>query len=59
MEKSRKIMNLIALTVFLGSNFLTPISYAIDDLEAMPQSESNSESQVWTDVSVGGGGLSY
>jgi hypothetical protein len=33
MEKTRKIMNLIALTVFLGTNLLTPISYAVDDLE--------------------------
>jgi hypothetical protein len=33
MEKSRKIMNLIALTVFFGTNLLTPISYAVYDLE--------------------------
>jgi hypothetical protein len=32
MERTRKTLNLIALAVFLSSNFLTPLSYAVDDL---------------------------
>lgn len=57
MEKSRKIMNLIALTVFLGTNLLTPISYALDDLENVwknLQSETSSESIGSTYDIVGG-----
>ena len=61
MKKINKILNSIALIVFLMSNFLTPISYAIDDLEVVAEpsqtSEVDSESQVVTDVSEGGGSL--
>ena len=61
MKKINKILNSIALIVFLMSNFLTPISYAIDDLEVVAEpsqtSEADSESQVVTDVSEGGGSL--
>lgn len=60
MERTRKIMNLIALTVFFGTNLLTPISYAVDDLENVwenLQSESTSES-VGSTYDIVGGGLS-
>ena len=61
MKKINKILNSIALIVFLMSNLLTPISYAVDDLEVVAEpsqtSEADSESQVVTDISEGGGSL--
>ena len=45
MGKSRKILNLIALTVFMGSNLLTPISYAVDDLYTWSETDSSMETQ--------------
>lgn len=62
MKNIRKTLNLIALTVFMGSNLLTPISYAVDDLENVwenLQSEASSESVGDTYDITGGGGLSY
>ena len=59
MEKSRKIMNLVVLAVFLGTNLLTPISYAVDDLENVwenLQSETSSESVGSTYDITGRGG---
>jgi hypothetical protein len=44
-------MNLIALTVFFGTNLLTPISYAVYDLENVwenLQLETSSENVVST-----------
>ena len=40
MKKTRKVLNLIILIGFLVSNFLTPLSYAIDDLEAVISNDS-------------------
>jgi hypothetical protein len=60
MKNLRKNLNLIALTVFMGSNLLTPISYAVDDLEfevETPQLKSDSITQVVPDVSEGGESL--
>lgn len=57
MKKISKTLNLIALVVFLASNFMTPLSYVFaDEVEAV-QSEVNSESQLVPDVSEGGGTL--
>jgi hypothetical protein len=44
MKKAKKTLNLIALIGFLGSNFLSPLSYAVAERE-FPQTDSNSESQ--------------
>lgn len=55
MKDIRKTLNLIALTVFLGSNLLTPISYAVDDIETLPQSKTDFETQVIPSISEGGG----
>ena len=58
MKNVKKTLNLIALSVFMGSNLLTPISYAIDDLEfeiETPQLEADSTIQVVPSVSEGGG----
>ncbi len=49
MKKTRKALNLVALIGFLGSNFLSPLSYAVAERE-FPQTDSNSESQQWVDV---------
>jgi hypothetical protein len=34
MKNIKKLCNLIALAIFMGWNFLAPISYAVDDLES-------------------------
>ena len=57
MKKTSKALNLIVLTVFVGSNLLTPISYAVDDLPTIPQSGDNLEIQLVPSVSEGGGTL--
>ena len=60
MKNIRKTLNLLALTVFMGSNLLTPISYAVDDLENVwenLQSETSSESVGSTYDITGGGTL--
>ena len=50
MKRTRKILNLIALVVFLGQNFLTPFSYAFaDDIET---SWTEGETQVDSSASI-------
>ena len=50
MQKTKRILNLIALIVFLMSNFLTPISYATSDLSISWVEWNESDgSYVWTE----------
>jgi hypothetical protein len=48
MEKSRKLMNLIALVVFLSSNILTPLSYASAQFDeaVQPQQEEQEQGEI-------------
>ena len=62
MKKSRRIMNSLVLTVFLGSNFLTPISYAVGENEEViepstevTQSSETVDSNSDFEISEGGG----
>ena len=64
MKKSRRIMNSLVLTVFLGSNFLTPISQAVGENEEViepstevTQSSETVDSNSDFEISEGGGAL--
>ena len=46
MKKTKKTLNLIALIGFLVSNFLTPLSYAVDNLEQISTTSSQNDETV-------------